>query len=70
LFGEAQSRVVVTCDASNLPAIQEVAASFGVSVKEIGKTGGKEMIVNSESFGAIGTFKELYNSGLTKHLIN
>jgi len=38
LFGEDASRVVVSCDRSNLTAIQQVAVKYGISADAIGET--------------------------------
>src|SRR5580692_2745055 len=38
LFGEDASRIVISCDRSNLSRIQQVAAEFGLSAEEIGET--------------------------------
>jgi phosphoribosylformylglycinamidine synthase subunit PurL len=38
LFGEDASRIVISCDRSKLPAIQQIAAKYGLSSEEIGET--------------------------------
>jgi phosphoribosylformylglycinamidine synthase len=38
LFGEGASRVVISCDRSNLPGIQQVAVRYGLLVDVIGET--------------------------------
>jgi phosphoribosylformylglycinamidine synthase len=38
LFGEDSSRVVISCDRSNLLRIQQVAGKYGLSAEEIGET--------------------------------
>jgi hypothetical protein len=38
LFGEDASRILISCDAGNLPRIKDVAESFGVSADVIGET--------------------------------
>jgi phosphoribosylformylglycinamidine synthase subunit PurL len=70
LFGEAQSRVVLTCNSADIQKISDLASQLGVSVSEIGTVGGSEIIINNESFGTVESYKSLYNSGLTKHLVN
>jgi phosphoribosylformylglycinamidine synthase len=39
LFGEDASRVVISCDRSNLVRIQQVAGKYRISVEQIGETG-------------------------------
>jgi phosphoribosylformylglycinamidine synthase subunit PurL len=70
LFGEAQSRVVVTCNSADILKIKDLASQLGVSVGEIGVVEGYEIMINNESFGTVEAYKSLYNSGLTKHLVN
>jgi len=38
LFGEDASRVVISCDRSHLPRIQQVAVKYGLSAEPIGET--------------------------------
>jgi phosphoribosylformylglycinamidine synthase II len=38
LFGEDASRVVISCDRSSLPGIQQVAGKYALSAEEIGET--------------------------------
>jgi phosphoribosylformylglycinamidine synthase subunit PurL len=43
LFGEDASRVVISCDRSNLPGIQQVAVKYGLSLDAIGETVGERV---------------------------
>jgi phosphoribosylformylglycinamidine synthase subunit PurL len=70
LFGEAQSRVIITCNSSDVQKIKDLSSQLGISVSDIGTVGGDEIIIDSESFGTVESYKFLYNSGLTKHLVN
>jgi phosphoribosylformylglycinamidine synthase subunit PurL len=70
LFGEAQSRIVLTCNRANIQKIKELGSQLGATVNEIGIVGGDEVIINNESFGTVESYKLLYNAGLTKHLVN
>ncbi len=38
LFGEDASRIVISCDPSHLPGIQQIAVKYGVSSEKIGET--------------------------------
>jgi phosphoribosylformylglycinamidine (FGAM) synthase-like enzyme len=38
LFGEDPSRVVLSCDASNVSRIQQVAVKYALSAEQIGET--------------------------------
>jgi len=43
LFGESQSRIILSCDDRHTSEIKGIAQGFGASFKIIGKTGGKEL---------------------------
>jgi phosphoribosylformylglycinamidine synthase II len=43
LFGEDASRVVISCDRSNLPAIKQVAVKYGISADVIGETAPEQL---------------------------
>ena len=45
LFGEAQSRIMVSVSEVRLPELLELAAEKGVPARVIGKTGGKELAI-------------------------
>ena len=49
LFGEDASRVVVSCDPSNLPRIQEEAVKYGLSANIIGETAPERMEIKLDS---------------------
>ena len=46
LFGETQSRIIVTVSRENLNNMKKLAAANRVPVSEIGKTGGERLIIN------------------------
>jgi phosphoribosylformylglycinamidine synthase len=65
LFGEDQSRVIVSCKPSNVEKASAVARKHGISAEEIGATGGSRLKIGGvvdlalidlgeEYFGAIG----------------
>ncbi len=70
LFGEAQSRVVITCSTSDLTNVLQLAKASGIQASEIGIVSGHEMVIDNVSFGTVDTFKTLYHNGLTQHLVN
>ena len=45
LFGESQSRIIVTCRRANLSRLLKMGAAEGVPVKAIGRTGGADIAV-------------------------
>ncbi|MBE3130545.1 MAG: phosphoribosylformylglycinamidine synthase II, partial [Acidobacteria bacterium] len=48
LFGETQSRIVITCRPANLGRFLKTAAARGVPAKSIGRTGGRDIAVRQK----------------------
>jgi phosphoribosylformylglycinamidine synthase len=48
LFGESQSRVLVTCRKADLAKLRELAAARGVPAQSVGRTGGADLIVKRQ----------------------
>ncbi len=46
LFGESQSRIVMTCRRANLGRVLELAAARGVPARAIGRVGGDAIAVS------------------------
>ncbi|MFQ5736417.1 MAG: phosphoribosylformylglycinamidine synthase subunit PurL [Thermodesulfobacteriota bacterium] len=46
LFGETQSRMIVSLKEKDLPALEAVCASLGVPLRAIGKTGGASLTIS------------------------
>jgi len=68
-FGEAQSRVVVTCSKLNAENIKHKAASNNIPVTIIGTVTNTEIKVNGESWGSINDWKNKYDTAIEKLLI-
>jgi phosphoribosylformylglycinamidine synthase len=47
LFGETQSRIVVSCRPANVPGVLSSASSFGVPVQVIGRVGGDTIKISA-----------------------
>ncbi len=62
LFGESQSRVVVSVSPENEGQLAEIIAQSDVAFSLLGETGGHEAIVDEESFGEIATLNAIYES--------
>ncbi|MCK4431250.1 MAG: hypothetical protein KAW19_08090, partial [Candidatus Aminicenantes bacterium] len=43
LFGESQSRIVLSCSKNSVHKIRDIAERFGAPFQIIGRTGGKEL---------------------------
>jgi phosphoribosylformylglycinamidine (FGAM) synthase-like enzyme len=72
LFGEDASRVVISCDRSNLPGIQQVALRYGLRVDVIGETVSDRMEMKLDGrvvvSASLGELREGYDSALEKAL--
>jgi len=64
LFGESQSRVVITCDKSDEQKVIELLEKNGSKGNVIGTVKGNALIVDGENFGSVNDFNELYNKSL------
>ncbi len=62
LFGEAQSRVVVTVSANKVDAFKSILGDFPAA--EIGVVTGKYVRVHGEDWGHINDWKEKYNNAI------
>ena len=68
LFGEAQSRVVVSVKAENTDDFLALVKNSGVAITELGAVTEGEMVIDGENWGAIGEWKSLYDTAIEKHL--
>jgi len=49
LFGESQSRIVVTTQAKDLPALRKMVSQHKIPFSEIGRVGGQTLKISSNS---------------------
>lgn len=66
LFGEAQSRVVVTVSPVNLEAFKSVIQDF--PHQQVGFVINNDIEINGENWGSIEMWKDLYDTAIEKHL--
>ena len=66
LFGEAQSRVLVTVRAGQEPEFEKQLAGFTAS--RIGTVSTGAVVIDDANWGNIAKWKELYDTALEKHL--
>ncbi|MCU0436155.1 MAG: phosphoribosylformylglycinamidine synthase subunit PurL [Bacteroidia bacterium] len=64
LFGEAQSRVVVSIKPGSEAALEQLAAQHNVALSKIGTTGGNNCVINGEDFGSLTAFQQPYENTL------
>jgi len=66
--GEAQSRVVVSANASNVASIQAAAAKHGIQLTVIGKVTSSDVVVEGENWGSLIAWKNDYDTAIEKQL--
>jgi phosphoribosylformylglycinamidine synthase len=69
LFGESQSRVVVSVSASREAAFIDFVSRYNVPISTLGHVTKSEIRVDDTSFGFISDFKKLYDTSL-ENIIN
>jgi phosphoribosylformylglycinamidine synthase len=62
LFGEAQSRILMSCAASSLNALLQIAKAHNVTASKIGTVGGKRLTINRTVDLSIASLQEAYNT--------
>jgi phosphoribosylformylglycinamidine synthase len=67
-FGEAQSRVVVSCSKDKLQDLKHKAASVGTDIEILGTVTASSVKVNGDDWGNITTWKDLYDKAIEKIL--
>jgi len=72
LFGEDASRVVISCDRTNLAGIQRVAGSYGIAADLIGETIAENLEIKVDGkvvvFSTINELRAVYESALENTL--
>jgi phosphoribosylformylglycinamidine synthase II len=72
LFGEDASRVVISCDRSNLAGIQQIAVKYGLTSNLIGETVGQRLNIKLDGrvvvSASVAEMREAYESALEKAL--
>ncbi|MBC8048285.1 MAG: phosphoribosylformylglycinamidine synthase subunit PurL [Fimbriimonadaceae bacterium] len=69
LFGEGQSRVVVSTTAEKAFVIENICKEFSVPVNVLGRVTDGSISVDSEDFGNINTYKEIYDTAIGRYMI-
>jgi phosphoribosylformylglycinamidine synthase len=64
LFGECQSRVVVSVKKENEIALVDALKKANVKFTKLGFVKGKEMNIDAEMFGAVSEYKKLYDTSI------
>lgn len=64
LFGECQSRVVVSVKKENEIALVDTLKKANVKFTKLGFVKGKEMTIDTEMFGSVSEYKKLYDTSI------
>lgn len=68
LFGESQSRVVISCAAQDLAAIENDLKAANQAYSIIGKVNKNQVLVDGEFYGMTAEFKEEYDTSIEKQV--
>jgi phosphoribosylformylglycinamidine synthase len=66
LFGEAQSRVVISFDPANKEAVEQCLHIMNVPFNELGQVVSNDILIDHESFGKTIDFKQLYEHSIAE----
>jgi phosphoribosylformylglycinamidine synthase II len=67
-FGEAQSRILISCSKDKLQSLKSKAASSGIDICILGKVTSGGIMINNESWNDIREWKILYDTSIEKIL--
>jgi phosphoribosylformylglycinamidine synthase len=71
LFGESQSRVVVSVNPSNVETLKTMCQESGIPITSLGNiTDDSSILINDDSFGELNEYRKLYNESLESKLNN
>jgi phosphoribosylformylglycinamidine synthase len=68
LFGEAQSRAIISVSAANKANFETELKSTGIPFENIGTVKGSNMLIDGTNYGSISEFANLYNTSLENKL--
>jgi phosphoribosylformylglycinamidine synthase len=67
-LGEAQSRVVVSCNADQVAQLEQAAKAAGVAFTVLGNVTNGDVVVDNENWGTIAGWKNAYDTAIEKKL--
>lgn len=68
LFGEAQSRVVVSVSKSKQQVFEAAIKDLKVDFQNLGSVKGNDLVIDEENFGSVSSFKSTFDTSLTELL--
>jgi phosphoribosylformylglycinamidine synthase len=66
LFGESQSRVVVTLTPDKEDDFQNFLVNSNVSFTKLGEVFGTEVVIDDENFGSVADWKAIFDNTLSE----
>ena len=70
LFGEGQSRAIVSVSPENLQKVMEIVKNNQTHCIELGRVAGNNFTIDNEDFGLIEDYRNLYENALPSYLEN
>lgn len=70
LFGESQSRVVISVSQENEAAFIEAISASNIPFTALGEVKGNKMLIDGEDFGSVADSKNLFETALENYLLN
>jgi phosphoribosylformylglycinamidine synthase len=68
LFGEAQSRAIVSCNPSAAGQVETLAKKFGIPCEKLGQVGGDVMILGNEINVPVAKLADLFFTSTEKRM--
>jgi len=68
LFGEAQSRVVVTVSKNHVSAIETELKKQGIHFSKLGSVKGKSVIIDSTNYGLVSEYKHSFDTCIEEYM--
>lgn len=68
LFGESQSRILVSLDPENFETLENISRHNSVPIAKLGYVGGGDIQINHLNFGSVSQWKEIHNNLLEEKL--
>ena len=69
LFGESQSRIVVSVSENDVEAFEAHIKSDNVHFRKLGSVSGNRICINDDDFGSVESYKEIYDTAIEKLLL-
>lgn len=68
LFGEAQSRVIVSADPSKAETLEAELKKQGVAFRKLGSVKGKAVVVDGTNYGSVSEFKKSFDTSIEGYM--